>query len=132
MGSKRYNKNMHNRDPKEYTRSQLRYIFRRIIKRISEKPRGYFVFKRMRGICGEYCWDESIKIDHRKQLIPTIIHEVLHDLYPKNWEGWVARIELKIVNILTPYDIWKLLSIFFTKVDIGPYKRLKVKRKRIK
>lgn len=132
MGSKRYNNIVINRDPKKYSRSQLRYIYRRIIDRISAKPRGYFVFKKLRGSCGIYCWEESILIDPRKQLIPTIVHEVLHDLYPKNWEGWVARIELKIVNMLTPYDMWKLLTVFFSKLDIGPYKRQKVKRKRAK
>ena len=131
MGLKGYNKKVINKDPKTFNRTQLRYIYRRIVNRIEKKPRGYFIFKKLRGSCGLYCWGEYIKIDPRRDLVPTIIHEVLHDLYPKNWEGWVSRIELKIINILTPYDIYRLLTIFFSKLDIKPHKR-SIKRKKAK
>lgn len=123
---------MKNSDPKELTQTQLRYYFRRIIKRIREKPRGFFKFKKMRGTCGIWEWNEPIKIDFRKPLVPTIIHEVLHDLYPENWEGWTQRVESKIVNTITDYDIYCLLKAFFEKLDITYRKKYAVKRKKRK
>jgi hypothetical protein len=124
---------MKNVDPKKFTQKKLRYYFRRIIARIQRKPRGFFEFKKMRGTCGIWSWDDPIKIDYRKPLIPTIIHEVLHDLYPDNWEGWTARVESKIVNILTPYDIYILLTAFFQKLDISPKPpKFAARKKRVK
>lgn len=122
---------MNNSDLKLFTKSKLRYMFRRILQRIDEKPKGHFSFKKLRGACGICEWDDGIKIDPRKQLIPTIIHEVLHDLYPKDWEGTILRLESKIVNILTPYDIYILVALFFNKLDLGiqrPHKAKKVKK----
>jgi len=119
---------MVNQDPKDFKSAQLRYFFRRVLSRIKQKPRGYFVFKKLRGACGLCYWGEGIKIDPRKEIIPTIIHEVLHDLYPKNWEGWTLRVESKIVNILKPRDIYMLLNLFFSKMDISTKKSKKKKK----
>jgi hypothetical protein len=132
MGKKHHNKRVLNKDPKNFDHVQLRYIYRRILKRIKDKPKGYFQLARLRGACGVWYYDDCIKIDPRKEIIPTIIHEVLHDLFPNNWEGWTLRLESKIINILKPYDIFKLLQAFFTKLDIMPVKRTKFKKKKIK
>ena len=126
------NPSMKNLDPKELTQAQLRYYFRRIINRIHEKPRGFFQFKKMRGTCGIWECDEAIKIDFRKPLVPTVIHEVLHDLYPDNWEGWTLRVESKIVNVINAYDIYKLITAFFSKLDITPKKRYAIKKRKVK
>jgi hypothetical protein len=130
MGSKRYTKSVINKDPKKFTNAQLRYIFRRIIARIKQKPRGHFELKKLRGCMGLCCWEEGISIDFRKELIPTIIHEVIHDLYPKNWEGWVYRVESKIVNILTVSDIYELMKTFFSRLKVPNTSKVKAKRKK--
>ena len=36
-----------NTDPKNLDRKKLRYIFRRVLKRIGEKPKGFFKFRKM-------------------------------------------------------------------------------------
>lgn len=123
---------MHNSDPKDFNKSKLRYIFRRVLTRIREKPRGYFVLRKLRGTCGICLWEKGIVIDPRKSLVPTIIHEVLHDLYPENWEGWTLRVESKIINMISSTDIYHLLNEFFKKLDIVPRKKLAPKRKRTK
>lgn len=128
-------KEMINEDPSTLDNTKLRYLFRRVLKRIKEKPRGYFTFKKMRGTWGLYEFDDGIKLDPRRDIIPTLIHEVLHDLYPKNWEGWTGRVESKIMNVLTPYDIFCLLTCLFQKLDIGPRvrgKKTKRPKRRIK
>lgn len=120
-----------NIDPKLYDKAKLRYIFRRIVRRVKEKPKGYFSLKRMRGTWGLYEYDDGITLDPRRNIIPTLIHEVLHDLYPNNWEGWTLRLESKIINILTPYDIFRLLTVLFQKLDISTgYKKPKAKKSR--
>jgi hypothetical protein len=132
MRSLLYNVKM-GKDPKKFSRSELRYLFRRVLKRIKEKPRGYFRLMKLRGACGYCYFDSAIEIDYRKLLIPTIIHEVLHDLYPDNWEGWTLRLESKLVNILSPYDIYQLMFVFFSKVEISkPKRKYKKKKSRFK
>jgi hypothetical protein len=85
----------------------------------------------MRGCYGLFCWEDGIQIDPRRHLVPTIIHEVLHDMYPKNWEGWTQRLESKVVNILSPYDIYILMGAFFQKLEMNTTSK-KLKRKKIK
>ena len=114
---------MINEDPTNLSKDKLRYLFRRVLKRIKEKPKGYFMFKKMRGTWGLYEFDDGITLDPRRTVIPTLIHEVLHDLYPNNWEGWTLRVESKIMNVLTPHDIYTLLIAFFQKLDITPPRR---------
>lgn len=106
-----------NTDPKNLDRKRLRYIFRRILKRIGEKPKGFFKFRKMRGTCGLWWHGDMIEIDYRKQLVPTIVHEVLHDLYQTNPEKWVYQVESKISQILQPRDIYKLLKAMFSNMD---------------
>jgi hypothetical protein len=118
-----------NEDPTKLDKPRLRYLFRRVLKRIKDKPKGYFAFKKMRGTWGLYEFDDGITLDPRRTIIPTLIHEVLHDLYPNNWEGWTLRVESKIMNILTPYDIYCLITLFFQKLDIGPKQRVKKAKK---
>ncbi len=120
---------MINENPATLSRPKLRYLFRRVLKRIKEKPRGYFMFKKMRGTWGLYEFDDGITLDPRRTVIPTLIHEVLHDLYPNNWEGWTLRVESKIMNVLTPYDIYCLLTLFFQKLDMGTMSRVKRAKK---
>lgn len=124
---------MQNIDPKTFSKSKLRYLYRRVLHRIKEKPKGYFVFRRMRGAWGVCEFERSITVDPRKPIVPVIIHEVLHDLYPDNWEGWTLRLESKIVNVLTPYDIYILLTEFSKKLNIGiKQKRKQAKKRKVK
>lgn len=131
MGSSSYNVNKV-KDPKKFTRSELRYLFRRICLRIKQKPRGYFILSKLRGACGYCNFDESIQVDYRKLLVPTIIHEVIHDMYPDEWEGWVLRLESKLVNILKPADVVSLVTLFFAKMQNNKKRRTFKKKRNVK
>lgn len=132
MGSSSYNLNKV-KDPKKFTKSELRYLFRRICLRIRQKPKGYFILSKLRGACGYCTYEKSIQVDYRKLFIPTIIHEVLHDMYPDQWEGWVLRLESKLVNILRTEDIITLTTLFFAKIkNNGKRKKVEKRRKKIK
>jgi hypothetical protein len=118
-----------NMDPKDMDRKKLRYIFRRIVGRIKEKPNGFFQFRKMRGVRGLWWGGDLIEIDHRKEIIPTIIHEVLHDLYENNPEKWVYHVESKISQILNPKDVYTLINSIFSKMDIPKVKKSKKNNK---
>jgi len=107
-----------NSNPKNLNATQLRTIFKKIITRIKEKPVGFFKFKKMRAIRGLWCSGDEILIDHNREIVPTIIHEMLHDLYEDNSEKWVARVESKIAQIITPKDVRILLTEFLCKMDM--------------
>jgi len=129
MASTFYNRYM-SKDPKKLTKAELRYLFRRIISRIKQKPKGYFVLMKLRGACGYCTFDESIQIDYRKLLVPTIIHEIIHDMYPYMYEQNVLRIESKLVNMLTTDDIYKLLIVFFSRFNLNAKKKTISKKKK--
>lgn len=118
------------KDPKKITKSELRYLFRRIITRIKQKPKGYFLLLKLRGACGYCIFDKSIQIDYRKLLVPTIIHEILHDMYPDMYEQNVLRIESKLVNILSTEDIYNLLIVFFSRFNLNKTKKKVAKKKK--
>ena len=114
-----------NTDPKDLDRKKLRYIFNNILKRIKKKPNGFFQFCKLRGNRGWWWQGDAIIIDYRNEIVPTIIHEVLHDLYEDNAEKWVYRVESKIVQILNPYDVFRLLTSVFAKMEIAKSKKRK-------
>jgi hypothetical protein len=55
---------------------------------------------------------DKISIDYRKQLIPTLVHEVLHYLHFDWCETRVIKEERKIMNALSPYQIRTILKKF--------------------
>ena len=57
--------------------------------------------------------EDPPEIDHRKEIIPTIVHEVLHDLYESKNEKWIRQVESKISQILKPKDIFLLMKGVF-------------------
>lgn len=107
-----------NMSPKKMDNVKLRYIFKRVLSRIKQKQKGFFKFRKMRGVRGLWYWGDLIEIDHRKEIVPTIVHEVLHDLYPENNEKWIGQVESKISQILKPYDVFCLMSAFFSKMEM--------------
>lgn len=112
-----------NFNPKNMDVKILRHIFEEVIKKIKEKPVGFFKFKKMRGVRGLWCSGDEILIDHRREIVPTIIHEMLHDIYEENNEGWVRKVESKISQIITAEDVFVLLKEFFNKLELSRNKK---------
>lgn len=116
-----------NINPKYLDDAKLKAIFEEIIKRIKKKPIGFFKFKKMKSIRGLWCGGDEVLIDHRREIIPTIIHEMLHDIYEDNNEKWVCNVESKITQIISSNDVFTLLTEFFNKMDLPKNKRDKMK-----
>lgn len=111
--------------PRDLDKKKLRYVFNKILERIDKKPNGFFEFSRLRGASGYWVYGDYILLDHRDKLIPTIIHETLHDLYENNNEKWIERVESKVVQILKPYDIFRLMKATLAKTVMSKSKKIK-------
>jgi hypothetical protein len=77
----------------------------------------------MRGVRGLWYYGDLIEIDHRKEIVPTIVHEVLHDLYEEKNEKWIHQVESKISQILKPYDIFVLMMAIFSRMKLRKRKK---------
>jgi hypothetical protein len=76
------------------------------------------IFKRIHGnILGFYDFGiETITLDYRKEIIPTLIHEFIHHLHSTWCETKVLTKERQIMSVLTPrqaHNIIKLLGNCF-------------------
>ena len=64
-----------------------------------------------KNICGYYDGGtEEIIIDYRKDIIPTLIHELLHLWHPKLSEERIVKEEKRIVKALTPSHCKKIVK----------------------
>ena len=70
-------------------------------------------FERLKGrTCGFYDHEtEEITIDYRKDIIPTLIHEFTHHLYPDWKEGRVEGYERKVMRFLTSVQSKNLIRL---------------------
>jgi len=69
-------------------------------------------FKKMRAYVGQIeteTYPTVILLDHRKDLIPTLIHEALHYFYPDASETWVLKMEKKIVSQLSQQQVRNII-----------------------
>jgi hypothetical protein len=102
--------------PYKLNKSQCLELFEEIIKCIKKQERGFFVFKKLKGVHG-YCeWEDGILLDYRKDLIPTIIHECIHLIHPEWSESRVSYAENRVINTISPDDIVRILLFFVKKV----------------
>lgn len=85
-------------------------IVSRIYKELRSNPQ--ISFKRLRGCCGLYdMGDEHITIDYRREVLPTLIHEFIHKLYPDKSETWVLHKERFVMSRISPAQAKRLLIL---------------------
>lgn len=70
---------------------------------LQSHPNNVF-FRKLRGIkTGDYMeGDEEIRLDYRKEIIPTLIHEFIHHLHPHMCETLVREKERQIMAAISP------------------------------
>jgi len=72
-----------------------------------------FVLKKLRNCHGEYDpFRDTISLDFRRELLPTIIHEVLHAMHYEWSETQVIRHERQIVQALSIRQVRNVLKRF--------------------
>ena len=94
----------------KYTKKETYYITRKLYNLIRNDSY-QIIFKRLWGNIYGYYDGEDIVIDHRKDIIPTLIHECLHCWNEKWSETKVIEHERKIMNSLTPRQIRNIIRM---------------------
>lgn len=97
---------------KKYKRTNVYPFLHRMYTLFNTRP-DIFVLKKIRLYEGEYDpVNDVINIDYRKELISTLVHEVLHYLYIKWPEQRVRTQEQKIMNSLSVRQVRNILKRF--------------------
>lgn len=79
-----------------------------------EKGETKIIWKNLHNECFYgYCDEESddIVIDPRKELLSTVVHEILHKIHDYWTETKVRQWERKIMNALTPKQVTHLIKV---------------------
>lgn len=90
----------------------IKSLYRRVYSLIKRKSGPFFKLCKLRGVMGWCEWEDGIKIDYRKEFIPTLIHECVHYLKPDWSESAVLYAEKRIINTLTPKQVISILKAF--------------------
>jgi len=94
-----------------YSRKEI-YAFTRRLHYLLRHHQNRIIFQRIRGAYGYYDYEtDEITIDHRKDIISTLIHEALHKWHNDWPEGKVIAHERQIMNSLTPRMIKKIIRV---------------------
>lgn len=79
------------------------------------------IFKKLSGSkTGDYMiGDEEIRLDYRREIIPTLIHEFIHHLNPNMCESKVIAKEKHIMAIISPKQCVNILRALASCVQIS-------------
>jgi hypothetical protein len=95
---------------KRLTKKDVKNIYSRCLSLVRRKPAEFFIFKKLK-ICGWCLYDEdAVVIDHRKDMLRTAYHEIVHYLFPEWSESQVVYAESRIVNGVTILDNARFLK----------------------
>ena len=76
------------------------------------------IVKKMNGLTG-LAEHKIVTLDHRKDLLPTFIHEMLHVIYPTWSETKVLKHEDQIVNKLSKVQVRRLLGLIVQLLELN-------------
>jgi hypothetical protein len=120
---------------KRLTKKDVQNVYNRCLSLVRRKPAEFFIFKKLK-ICGWCLYDEdAVVIDHRKDMLRTAYHELIHYLYPDWSETQVIYAESRIVNgvsILDNARFLKMLSIKTYECALIKERRARRKKKKLK
>ncbi len=119
----------HHRDLRVAPRSYQRYLLRRIYRLLSSKnvfvrfaamhddpatPDRYNVPRNSVGTVDDQYLDDDavmITIDHRHDIIATLVHECLHVLFPETHELRIQKLERFIMKRMHPMQARRLIVL---------------------
>jgi len=95
-----------------YTKAQTYQFTKKLYQLLKTQPDTVILKKLWGNCCGLYHPDtDTIDIDFRRGIIPTLVHEALHKFHP-NWsETKVWEHESKIMNSLTPRQVKNIIRM---------------------
>jgi hypothetical protein len=108
---------------RDFTHREMKNIIRRLYRFFETHPEKFKIGK-LYGLHGHIYYNvsgvratpERIDLDYRKEFIPTLIHECLHNFYPHAEEDDILALEKKIVKELTERQVKAILRKFVQHV----------------
>lgn len=98
-----------------FTKKQLNQIYKECVSLVKKQKPDFFVFRKMKGLAG-LCYDDRLEFDYRKDIIPTMLHECIHYIYPDWSETKVLIAEKRLINHLSCLEIAEFLKILSNKI----------------
>ena len=100
---------------KRFTDKKINKLYLECLEWVKKTPPKMFNLKKSwkyQGICNwEYIW-----VDPRQEMGRTIIHEIIHFLYPDYSETQVLYLESRMINTISFLEMAHLFKIFFQKL----------------
>lgn len=118
---------------KRLTKKDVQNVYSRCLSLVRRKPAEFVVFKKLK-ICGWCLYeDDTVVIDHRKDMLRTAYHECIHYLFPEWSESQVIYAESRVVNSVSILDNIRFLKHLTAKAyKSALQKDLQVRRARRK
>ena len=116
---------------KRLTKKDVQTVYNRCLSLVRRKPAEFFIFKKLK-ICGWCLYDEDVVIiDHRKDMLRTAYHELIHYLYPDWSESQVIYAESRVVNSMSILDNARFLKMLSVKTyECALIKERRARRKK--
>jgi hypothetical protein len=116
---------------KRLTKKDVKNVYNRCLSLVRRKPAEFFIFKKLK-ICGWCLYDEdAVVIDHRKDMLRTAYHELIHYLYPDWSESQVIYAESRVVNGVSILDNARFLKMLSVKTyECALIKERRARRKK--
>ena len=116
---------------KRLTKKDVKSVYNRCLSLVRRKPAEFFIFKKLK-ICGWCLYDEDVVIiDHRKDMLRTAYHELIHYLYPDWSESRVIYAESRVVNGVSILDNARFLKMLSVKTyECALIKERRARRKK--
>jgi len=116
---------------KRLTKKDVKTVYNRCLSLVRRKPAEFFIFKKLK-ICGWCLYDEdAVVIDHRKDMLRTAYHELIHYLYPDWSESQVIYAESRVVNGVSILDNARFLKMLSVKTyECALIKERRARRKK--
>lgn len=95
------------------TRAESHYYVRKLYQFL--KGGHHIAFKKMRIDRGRIWLDEEcreVQLDHRSEILSTLIHEHLHHQHPTWCESDILKMESLVVNSLTDRQVRNIIKRF--------------------
>jgi len=98
-----------------YTKKQIYNIIKKLNYMLKTRSVDIVLKRKQRNYYGEYKPDtDTIEIDFRRDIIPTLIHECLHKWYPDWCESKVEQHEKHIINSITAKQVKNIMKMLVT------------------
>ena len=99
------------------TKNQFRYRMSKLYRFLDQDHKIKFQRMRLyRGHITTITYPTTVYIDHRDELIPTLIHEFLHYIHPQWSETRILQAEAQFVRQLTDRQIRNILKKFASRL----------------